>query len=1287
MSRLPVRRGTATPDGGRLRRRVRAGGAALAALAALSLALPLAASAQAPARPTGPCDIYAAAGTPCVAAHSTTRALYASYDGPLYQVKRQSDGALKDIGVVQPSGSDPGGYADAAAQDAFCANTVCWITTLYDQSPKHNDLTQAPRGAFSGPALGGMNNLPIADMAPITVGGHEAYGVFIEPGMGLRNDNPTGTAVDDQPEDTYWVVNGRHYNDGCCFDYGNAEIDSRDDGDGTMETTYFGNATAWYHGPPPGPWVMTDQENNLVGCVNPGSSSKLCPNLPSVDWRFVTGVAKGEPHHWTSLGGDAQSGALQTMFDGPRVGPTYDPMRKQGAILLGNGGDNSNASQGTFYEGVMTTGFPPDSVDQAVQANIAAARYAEQPVSVAPPPAPPQQATVARVPSKQGFGTALALDRQSTQYAQLPNGIVSNLHDFTIATWVNPQDINTWSRVFDFGSGTGVYMFLTVSSGQTPRFAITVNGNAAGAEQTLQAPQPLALGQWTHLAVTLSGQDAKLYVNGVKVDEKTNMTLTPSDLGNTNQNYIGKSQYPDPLLNGAVDDFEIYSHALSDSDIAALMTAPGKGDVANYEFDEAGGTTVVDSSGHHQDGTVAVADLTPKGPPGLQTFAPGSSQPTVVTFTNTTGAPVRNVKLGVSLPAQWSAAVQGGSDTVAGPVAPGDSVSRTFTVTSGPAAFNGDLHGTASWTGQGGATQSASTAERVRNTSPVKINEFRIGTGAGAADANATNTFIELYNAGASPVDLSGWTLTEHPTQQAIFSTIKVPAGVTLAGHGFYLLGLSNSGLAAPASAGDSTLSVRSTTGMSAGDTVDVDTGADQETRKIVSVGSAASGNTTLWQPLPEGPITVPAGSTSVPVASTSGFVVGQKLSIGFGPTQEVATVTAVGRPGTQARLSAPAAAGDTNIKVTSTGNITAGDRIRLDIDSPGHGAEWVTVTAVGTSGAGGTGLTLAAPLRFDHASNLPFNDAGTGISFTPATAFAHSSNEPVQPLGTGITLDSPLSRSHAVNAVVRDAAVTSAGYQGAHAPNQWFGGPALSTSAGSMVLRDAGGNVSDSLNYGALVDPWAAEGYQAASGSGQEGCFAGVPGRTGELGSSEERFPDGADLDSNCTDFRTANGAFRNPTPGTGNFVTTVEVPVTGTVGGTVPATLALTLGSIPSFGAFAPGVEKDYTASTTASITSTAGDAALSVSDPSPNAPGHLVNGAYALPSPLQAMATSPNGVGGTLGTIGGSPLTLLSYAGPVSNEQAKVTLQQHIGSTDPLRTGSYAKTLTFTLSTTNP
>ena len=154
---------------------------------------------------------------------------------PLYQVMRQSDGKTLNIGVVQPSEGDPGGYADAAAQDAFCANTYCWITTLYDQSGKGNNLFQAPRGGFSGPGMGGFNNIPIADMAPITIMGHKVYG-FSSSRHGPSQDDAKGTAVDDQAEGQYWVINGHHYNNGCCYDYGNAETDSRDDGDGTMET-------------------------------------------------------------------------------------------------------------------------------------------------------------------------------------------------------------------------------------------------------------------------------------------------------------------------------------------------------------------------------------------------------------------------------------------------------------------------------------------------------------------------------------------------------------------------------------------------------------------------------------------------------------------------------------------------------------------------------------------------------------------------------------------------------------------------------------------------------------------------------------------------------------------------------------------------------------------------------------------------------------------------------------------------------------------------------------------
>jgi photosystem II stability/assembly factor-like uncharacterized protein len=141
------------------------------------------------------------------------------------------------------------------------------------------------------------------------------------------------------------------------------------------------------------------------------------------------------------------------------------------------------------------------------------------------------------------------------------------------------------------------------------------------------------------------------------------------------------------------------------------------------------------------------------------------------------------------------------------------------------------------------------------------------------------------------------------------------------------------------------------------------------------------------------------------------------------------------------------------------------------------------------------------------------------------------------------------------------------------------------------------------------------------------------------------------------------------------------------GGTGGTVPATLALTLGTPGTFGAFQPGADKDYTASTTASVVSTAGDATLSVSDPSANAPGHLVNGTFSLPSAVQAKATSTAGTGGAFAAVSANPLTLLTYTGPVTNDPVAIAFNQHISANDALRTGSYSKTLTFTLSTTTP
>jgi hypothetical protein len=310
----------------------------------------------------GPCDIYASAGTPCVAAHSTTRALYSAYADALYRLVRSSDGAVGDVVVLSA-----GGVANAASQDEFCEDTTCHISIIYDQSGNGNHLTAAPAGG----AASGPDALANAVSAPVTLNGQKAYGVYIPPGVGYRNDAAVHTATGDEAEGIYAVLDGTHYNDECCFDYGNAETNNDDNGDGHMEAIYFGDCSFWGTGAGSGPWIMADMENGLFS----GASAGYNAADKSITSRFVTAMVKGESDQWEIRGGNAASGSLSTYYSGVR--PTgYNPMKKEGAIILGIGGDNSDSAEGTFYEGAMTSGYPSDATDALVQANIVAAKYA-----------------------------------------------------------------------------------------------------------------------------------------------------------------------------------------------------------------------------------------------------------------------------------------------------------------------------------------------------------------------------------------------------------------------------------------------------------------------------------------------------------------------------------------------------------------------------------------------------------------------------------------------------------------------------------------------------------------------------------------------------------------------------------------------------------------------------------------------------------------------------------------------------------------------------------------------
>jgi hypothetical protein len=413
----------------------------------------------------GPCDIYKAANTPCGAAHSMVRALYAAYTGPLYQVQRGSDKQTKDIVV----GSD--GYAKSSDQDSFCSGTTCTIPIIYDQSGNANHLYVT----FWAYWLMSGGNPATANAAKITVGGHTVYGIksgtnvayhsgvlmsgtasvtkgsttvtfstpqtlpansillFADntkdcpmnsypnncyykrnftaeainaattvtlkaayvgssyPATRIYNGTTKGLAIDDEAEAEYAIFDGKVYGQWCCFDYGAAEMTGFDEGNATMEAISWGATTQFgQSGGGPGPWIAADIENGMYEGYENGSA-KVASNTSITGWPYVTAMLKGLsakdcPSGLTSSGcfalkaGNSQSGKLEWKWNantknyGARP-PGYSPQKKQGAVILGTGGDGSNTGVGIWFEGAMTLGAPSDAVDDAIQANIVAAGY------------------------------------------------------------------------------------------------------------------------------------------------------------------------------------------------------------------------------------------------------------------------------------------------------------------------------------------------------------------------------------------------------------------------------------------------------------------------------------------------------------------------------------------------------------------------------------------------------------------------------------------------------------------------------------------------------------------------------------------------------------------------------------------------------------------------------------------------------------------------------------------------------------------------------------------------
>ena len=357
-----------------LRRRGRLLVACLLSVAIAVLAF-VAVPTKASAATSLPCDIYASGGTPCEAAYSTTRALFASYDGSLYQIQRASDGSTLNIGLEAT-----GGVVNSAPQVSFCSGTTCTITQLYDQTSNSNNLPISPGKSCSGCSNGlggpGPNGSDIGANAmalPVTVGGQPAYGVLVNNvGTGYRDNAAKNVPTGSQPEGIYMLSSSNLTSGSCCFDFGSAETNDSDDGNSTMNAIYYGTA-CWTGGcSGPGPWVGGDIENGMYfSNTGPNPSS-----IPSENGSFLTAWEKNNgTTNFTLKYGNGQQGGLTQSYSGA-LPSGYNPMKVQPSIELGTGGDNSDLGKGEFFEGAVTAGFPSDATENAVQAGIVAAGYA-----------------------------------------------------------------------------------------------------------------------------------------------------------------------------------------------------------------------------------------------------------------------------------------------------------------------------------------------------------------------------------------------------------------------------------------------------------------------------------------------------------------------------------------------------------------------------------------------------------------------------------------------------------------------------------------------------------------------------------------------------------------------------------------------------------------------------------------------------------------------------------------------------------------------------------------------